>query len=305
VTEEVTHQSGVACSTCHQELIALDEVFSAYMSAVAVPCPNCGSAVDWWSLVLRSLSDGFLGMQFAPIRAQRTLGAVELKEGEIATVDLGTLGVPRSARILYVNYTPYGEPDEGVLVPLEVHMNSPDREISPRRPLMLFPMSMDYSGTGPQKVSVMLVWVDEASLPPAGEALLTAAEAFHHRREAEAIVSAASAVELAVGPFLSSALERVASSRASRALLRRAGLAGQLEVLLPLVHSMLDLPPFPEVSNGALLKLRRLRNKAAHEGTIPDGTSRYEVAEALTGAIFLVGHMKVLSEMDANQSAGG
>jgi hypothetical protein len=200
------------------------------------------------------------------------------------------------------HYTPFGNAaGEGVLAPLEVHSNTPYREVSADRPLILFPMPMGEPVVGPQSLTVLIVWVDEGALSSAEGALLSAAEAMHHRREAEAIVSAASAVELAVGPFVSQVLERVASPKASRELLRRAGLAGQIDVLLPLACSMLGAPTLPEEPAAALRQLRRLRNRAAHEGEIPSGTTRKEVAKAVASAIFLIGHVNILTKICAEE----
>jgi len=301
-----TLDTAVHCPKCQAMFPPSEENFASYFAqGEKQRCPSCKSQLNWWAMVVDALASGFLGLQFAPIRAQATYAQVVMQPGTQASLDLGPLGVPDTARVLYVNYTP-GPPvpkdAEGTLMPLEIHSNTPDRQVSAKRPLALFPMPLGGAPPDQQPVSVLIVWVDQASLGIPEAALLTAVEALHQGRYPEAIVSATAAVEVSLEPLLSDFLETFADSTSTREFLRRSNLAGQSDVLLPMVCGALGASPLPPDPAKAFRELRRLRNKAAHEGHLPDGTTRQQLAEAVASAIFAVEHIHIVGQLAVSES---
>jgi hypothetical protein len=294
-----TMESGIPCPSCHALFPLVASNFEHYMAAGdVVQCPECREELDWWAIVVESLTDGFLGMEFAVIRSRRTLAHAVMKVGEPTQIDLTSCGVPESAQILYVNYTGQEtEPAdaEGALAPLEMHSNTPHRDVSVDRPLMLYPMPLGEAPPSRQDVAILVVWIDKADLGIAESSLVAAVEAFNDNRWADAVVSAAAAVETSIQPVVSAFLERFAEKKPVEGLLRN-NATGQIEVLLPAVCKLTGAPLLPEKPRKAVQGLRKLRNKAAHEGHLPKTVSKKKIAEAVTSAVFAVEHARVVGQ---------
>lgn len=291
----LTFGSALLCPRCRANFPTYEPNFRGYFSAggASVPCPNpsCGGVIDWWELVLGALASGALGQQYAPVGALRTVAKVTLERDHQTVVDFSALGIPGLARILEIDYTP-GDAGpsgaKGVLMPLEVHSNTPRRHLSAEETVRLYPMPLPLGGDAPdrQAVSVMVVWIDEGQLSIADASLVSAVEALNGARAGESVIPAAAAVEVSVEPVLSAVLERFAERGSVAELLRRAGAAGQIDVLLPTVAALVGAPALPERPAEALRQLRSLRNRAAHDGAVPAGTTREQLVRGVAGAIF-------------------
>jgi hypothetical protein len=300
---QITHESSVSCPSCHVAIPASKKNFVIYFAAGdELQCPGCLTNLDWWGLISEALSEGFLGLQYAPIGAQTTFTEARLRQGELSRVDFDALGIPESARILDVAYTANEKrlPADagGTLIPLEVHSNKPDRQLVPNRPVMLYPMPMPIETAAPpqeQGVSVLVVWIDKGALSLADSSLLSAVEALNGDRRAEAVVSATAAVEVSVDAALTTFFERTASAGAVSELMRGRS-AGKQEVLVPSMCAAIGIPPLPAEPSEAFRSLRKLRNKAAHEGHLPTGTTDKQVANGVAGAVFAVAHAQLTSE---------
>jgi hypothetical protein len=217
-------------------------------------------------------------------------------------VDFDALEIPKSARILEVNYTANGKclPDdaEGMLCPLEVHSNTPDRQLVPDRPIMLYPMPMPLEDAAPpqeQGIDVMVVWIDKGVLSLADSSLLSAVEGLNGDRYPDAVVAATAAVEVSVDAALTTFFERTAGSAAVSELMRGRS-AGKVDVLVPSMCAAVGIPPLPTAPSQAFRSLRRLRNKAAHEGRLPADTTDKQVAKGVAGAVFAVAHAQFANE---------
>lgn len=289
------------CPCCNANFPPSEENFALYLSADGVlSCPSCEEKLDWWNLLVTALSDGFLGLQYAPIRSQSTIANVVMTPNSQTTIRPTQFGVPKTARILDMHFTGgEREPPEakGTFLPLEVKTNPSERRVLADQPLTLFPMPVGESPPLRQVVSVLINWVDKAAMDGADASLLAAVEAFNEKRHLDALVSAAAAVEVSVSPTLSAFLEQFSSSEATSQLLRRAGADGKLDVLLPAVCRIVGAPVLPDAPAKALRGLRKLRNRAAHDGRLGQGASRKQIAEAVSGAIFCVEHARIASRM--------
>jgi hypothetical protein len=300
---QITHEGSVSCPSCHIAIPASKRNFVIYFAAGdELQCPGCLANLDWWGLISGALSEGFLGLQYAPIGAQTTFTEARLRQGKLSEVDFNALGIPKSARILDVAYTANEKrlpaDANGMLCPLEVHSNRPDRQLVPDRPIMLYPMPMPVEGAGPpeeQGVSVLVVWIDKGALSLADSSLLSAVEALNGDRYADAVVSATAAVEVSVDATLTAFFERTAAATAVSDLMRGRS-AGKVEVLVPSMCAAVGIPPLPAAPSEAFRSLRRLRNKAAHEGHLPAGTTDKQVANGVAGAVFAVAHAQFASE---------
>ena len=293
----------MSCPGCHVAIPASKENFVVYFAAGdELKCPSCLASLDWWDVISMALSEGFLGIQYAPIGARTTYTEARLRQGEFSKVDFQALGIPESARILEVAYTANEKrlPDDadGMLSPLEVHSNRPDRQLVPDRPIMLYPMPIPLQDAAPpdeQGINVMIVWIDKGALSLADSSLLSAVEALNGGRYPDAVVAATAAVEVSVDAALTAFFERTATTAAVSELMRGRS-AGKVEVLVPSMCAAVGIPPLPTAPSQAFRYLRRLRNKAAHEGHLPADTTDQEVAKGVAGAVFAVAHAQFASE---------
>lgn len=300
---QITHEGSVSCPNCHCAIPASKENFVTYFAVGdRLQCPSCSASLNWWGLISEALSEGFLGLQYAPIGSRVTLTEVRLKHGEVSTVDFEALKIPESARILEVVYTANEKrlpaDADGALFPLEMHSNRPDRQLMPDRPILLYPMPMPIDDAEPpqeQGVNVMIVWVDKAALSLADSSLLSAVEALNGERYADAVVSATAAVEVSVDAALTQFFERTAPAKSVSDLMR-GNSSGKVDVLVPSMCATIGIPPLPTAPSTAFRSLRSLRNKAAHEGHLPAGTTDKQVATGVAGAVFAVAHAQLASK---------
>lgn len=144
-------------------------------------------------------------------------------------------------------------------------------------------------------MSVMIVWIDEETLSLADSSLLAAVEALNSDRNSDAVLSAAGAAEAAIDRALTDFFERTASPRAVERLMR-IGIAEKADVLLPSVCAAIEVPALRTAPVGAFRSLRKLRNKAAHGGHLPEGTTHEEIARGVSGAVFAVAHAQLASD---------
>ena len=300
---QITHEGSVSCPGCHVAIPASKENFVIYFAAGdELQCPGCSASLNWWDLMSEALSEGFLGLQYAPIGARTTITEARLKQGEVSEVDFKALDIPQSARILDVVYTANEKrlpaDADGMLSPLEMHSNRPDRQLLPDRPIMLYPMPLPLEGGAPpqeQGVNVLIVWIDKEALSLGDSSLLSAVEALNEDRYADAVVSATAAVEVSVDAALTTFFERTAAMNAVSDFMRGRS-AGKIEVLVPSMCVTIGIPPLPTAPSAAFRSLRSLRNKAAHVGHLPAKTTDKQVAEGVAGAVFAVAHAQLASE---------
>jgi hypothetical protein len=298
-----THAGSISCPSCHVAIPASKANFVTYFAAgEGTQCPGCSASLNWWELISEALSEGFLGLQYAPIGARMTHTEARLKQGEISEVDFKALGIPESARILDVVYTPNEKSlpadADGALFPLEMHSNRPDRQLLPDRPILLYPMSMPLDSAVPpqeQGVNVLIVWINKGALSLADSSLLSAVEALNADRYADAVVSATAAVEVSVDAALTTFFERTAATNAVSNLMRGNN-PGKVDVLVPSMCATIGIPPLPAPPSAAFRSLRSLRNKAAHEGRLQADMTAKPVAVGVAGAVFAVAHAQLASE---------
>lgn len=299
--EPITYAGSMSCPSCHLAIPASKENFVLYLLAdKALQCPSCEFGLDWWQLISKALSDGFLGAQYAPVGTHSTITEVMLIQGRHSQIDLQHLDIPESARILEINYTGRGDKKEpadadGTLAPLSMPSNNPYERIPPAEPIFLYPMPIGPSPPQKQPVSVMITWIDEGALSLSDSSLLGAVEALNSDRNADAVLSAAGAAEVSIDRALTDFFERTASPGAVERLMRM-GIAEKADVLLPSVCATIGVPPLRRAPAEAFRSLRKLRNRAAHGGHLPTDTTDKQVANGVAGAVFAVAHAQLAND---------
>lgn len=87
-TSPVTYAGSVSCPSCLLAIPASKEIFALYLLASErLQCPGCGSELDWWDLISKALSEGFLGLQYAPIGSHSTYAEIVLAQNQTTQLD--------------------------------------------------------------------------------------------------------------------------------------------------------------------------------------------------------------------------
>lgn len=97
------------CSACSDALSTLPEISFQYFEFGSVQCSKCGAAIDLWqTAVVAARKIDFEVFLLVPMGANLTAFSFSLESNETKTIDFSEYGVPSSAVILSVLYTPDG-----------------------------------------------------------------------------------------------------------------------------------------------------------------------------------------------------
>ena len=229
-------------------------------------------------------------LAFSLIGAKSTIFKVKLESGLPTHVNFSDHGVPKDAKILYINYTPHG----GDLFPIEMHGNVPIRHLVPTE-VNLWPRPSGAHATAASEVAIFLTWVRYSEDEHSWQSIVDAFEAFGQSRYDAAIVPANVAVELELSSLILSVLEPVVGKgQAEDFVDGGVPYSHQLNVLMPLIASTNHLGLLPDHIRGSLNRLRKLRNDVAHSGRAAERLERNEVAELLCAALFGFRYLQII-----------
>jgi hypothetical protein len=216
--------------------------------------------------------------------------SVDLGPGQTVEVDLSLYGVPADAQIVNMNLTANGR---GAW-PLMVHGNDAIPGPSRTKFILYGRPVADVSEAVAPKVNVFATWFHHRSDDTVERHLVDAARAYEAGRFDGVIVPANVAAEASLGPVMTSFFARFASKEhVERMLTNGATYSDQTNVLLNVVSEVLGVPRLPDEIRGILNRLRKLRNKLAHEGACPP-QGREDAAGFLAAALGLVRYSSVL-----------
>jgi hypothetical protein len=274
----------VGCPVCGHPIQIEDSQVTGYFSGLPVICANGHQLADWWNAACREIEKNFmLNQAFAFIGAQTVIFQIELQLGKRSIYRFSDFGIPRDARILYVNYTPQG----GGLFPIEIHGNvSTRRFVSDEVVVFPVPFGPDNSAVDTE-VSVMVSWVPQTADDESWQSLTDAFESYAQTHYSSMIVPANVAVESALSRLLTAYLEKFVAKKRVEDFLENAATYGhQLNVVLPVLTTLNSLPDLPDNVRGVLNRLRSLRNELAHTGVLEHPLNQRSAAELLCGALF-------------------
>ena len=277
---------------------ALNEVSGTYFGTGSVRCSNCGIAVDLWEATLEQVTRlGVFPTSLAALGPRVTYLKLRLLANQTAELDFTRHGVSEGATILWVNYTPQG----GNCIPLETHGNTPPRRFRGTK-IHLYGVQMRTSEGIPieeefpgDNISIMVMWapVEDSNTP--WVYLIDAVEAVTLGRFSQAIVPAHAAAEISITPIIRSFLMKYSSREDVERFLRQdLSFSSVLNVVVPLVCSLVGANPLPDAIRGNLNALRRLRNEFVHEGVLPTAVDANQVRRLLCAATFGIEYAKYL-----------
>lgn len=273
---------GAACVSCKTLLPPLRDTAALFFENGSVPCPKCGAAVDIWEVTkneIRIYLGTFIGL--AELGANQTVFIFDLAPGEMKNLDFTEHGVPASAVVVSVNYTAQGNG----CFPIEFHSNEA-RSRSYKPKASVYGASLG-NNPGPVKIAVLVTWIDELEEPEAWTMLADAFQAATDNRFSRVVVPAYSAFEVSVSRLIRELLLNVTSKESvEEFMVRDLSAASAVNVLLPFICRTLGVKDLPDDIRGRLTRLRRLRNKALHEGLRDVDVDKSEVGGLLCAAVF-------------------
>jgi len=274
---------GASCPSCKTALPSLGDIAAVFFQSGAVPCPKCGKGVDIWQATKESVRThpGSL-ISLAELGANQTVFFFELDPGETKNLDFTEYGVPQAAVVVSVNYTPQGTGCFAV----EFHGND-GRRRSHKPNAIVYGATLGGEPPGPAKIATMITWVNETEQPESWTMLADAFQAAADNRFSRVVVPAYSAFEVSLSRLIRDLLLRMASKESvDEFMVKDLSAAGALNVLLPFISKNSGLKDLPDDIRGKLTRLRRLRNRALHEGLRDADLDRSEVGELLCAAVF-------------------
>lgn len=287
----------VICTECNAPITIQAQYIVDFLRNQSVTCPRCNKNINWWNVVLNVIKDNFmLYHAFAPIGAQSTAFKVKLKLGERAHFKFSDHGIPVDASILYVNSTPEGN-EGGFLFPLDAHHGNVTTTYRfMKDEVTVFPLP--FGNVKPDKeytASVFVTWIPKTADDESWANLVNAFVAYANDQYEAAIVPANIAMESALSKFLDGYLSRFAGKeRVENFLDNAATYSHQLNVMIPLLTSLVQLTKLPDDIRGLLNRLRDYRNQMVHSGKLDKLLSKDDVADVLCAALFGFRYIQLL-----------
>jgi hypothetical protein len=197
--------------------------------------------------------------------------------------------VPRSASILWTNFTP-----QGSILPARVDWLRPSKSA-----FVFFGLPTDGPGPEPSEIDLacLSLWVD-GTADLALQQLASAADLYVNEPTSPAVVIPMNvAIERTVYALMDRWLEPTTGKDRRRDFLEtRATYSHQLNVLLPALASELTVPPLPDHIRGNLNQLRGARNDLAHSGFLNPMPTREQIGQWFVSAVFAVAYLGLLRE---------
>lgn len=273
------------CTNCGSYIPIYVQQIPEYFSGKDISCPSCSEKLDWWKVTLREIHDNFmLNQAFMQIGANSKIFPLELRPNKRSSYKLSDYGIPDTAKILYVNYTPYTGGNGHF--PIEITGNVPTRKF-PRNEVVLWPIPLGEGTAERTEVSVYVTWIDHSSLDESWLNLINAFEFYVSEQYDSCIVPANVAVESSLSILLTKYLEDFVGKEQVRAFLEDgATYSHQLNVVLPLIAQLNKIHKLPNHIRGLLNKLRSLRNQMAHNGKLDAPLAKELASELLCSSLF-------------------
>lgn len=288
------------CPNCNDHSIIIkEEYFLKYFKKEEIICEKCNTPINWWKFLLdivqtNLFSFGVLGS----IGAKYSFKQIELHPNTKFKFDFGELGIPETAKILDVNYSPLG----GNLFPIEMHGNRPIRFTFPHKITLIPTAFRDGEETTKTKVSIFVTWIENSEDDISWINLSKAFEYYARNPLSEkdfedTIIPANVAVESKLSMLLNNYLTKfIGGNKVEEFLSNAATYSHQLNILIPLLIKEKKLYSIESEIIGNLNRLRKLRNEFAHNGKLLSSVNKEEVGGLLCSALFGFYYLRLIEE---------
>ncbi len=220
---------------------------------------------------------------FYPLGAKTTLFRTKIFLNTETRFDLYAEGLPENAVILDINFTPYDM--------FCVEMSGNSRRQRPRGGRLqmygFHTYTVQKKAVEESKVDIAVTWVESSIDNIAWDNLVSAFDAYADGNIEDAVVPSNVAVEAKIYRYVESSFHRIASAERIRDFLESAATYSyQLNVLLPFLARVVDLPILNDEIRGFLNALREARNSVAHKARCDPTLTKERAGELITAALF-------------------
>ncbi len=288
----------VPCIHCSTVIEVAQDFATAYCAGIQPPCPACGIPVNWWDTLLQAFLHDFPGLVSLPaVGATNTFFQIAVQPYQYQDIAFTDYGVPQDAHILDVFLTPYS--------PVTLYQsvggsNRLARHHVLQSSIRLYTVPWG-EGTGePGSVQVAVTWVQNANSGEARKSLIDAAQNFSIGDFESAIIPANNAVELAITRLIEEFLTRVEAARHDKSyvrnfLINNATYSYQLNILLPTILTLKELPSFPLALRSEISTLTKIRNDVAHGGKTSRPLNKQITGRLICAALFGMSHVNYIA----------
>lgn len=273
----------IACEYCLYAQPSIREIAPEYFETGSVQCRICGTKSDLWRAVRAHLTDFISSLDLLWLGARATRFEFEISGGQVKEIDFEEQGVPASAVVLAVNYSPIG-----TCMPIETHGNESRRRWPTLKIRVIgMPLGAVQLAEAHARIQAFVVWVHEHDDSEPWLMLADALEAAAAGKYLRVLVPAHSAFEISLSRLLRDVFLSAASKKVVNQFLESDLTAfGALNVILPWLCRYSGLPELNADIRGRLNRLRSLRNDVVHEGLTEASIDKREVHELLAAAVF-------------------
>lgn len=285
----------IACTNCNNFLYQDKEYIRFYFFNVKVKCPHCEAVLDWWTLSLKYIRINLMGtFAFNILGANTTIITETLIPKEILKISFSNYGIPKGAKILNINTTPGGG-----LHPIEYKLGNDlkqERRIIEEE-ISFYPIAIRQSKQSENTpIDISITWLECKDDNIAKSNLIQAFEAYSNKSYVEAILPANIAVEYELLKLLNNFMRKHVGKKQTEDFLKNtATYSSQINIVLPLIISILNLPPLPNNIRGLVNKLRKYRNQIAHSGKLDKSITKNEISDSLCAAVFSVEYISLMN----------
>ncbi|GAB1454751.1 hypothetical protein MASR2M48_00460 [Spirochaetota bacterium] len=278
------------CDNCGQPVDWSKVVLSQYFIQEQNLCISCHNKIDLYSIVKNIIKDNFMYYNsYLCLGAHNHTFNFEMKRDEIFVLNFNEYGIPMSAKILHVNYTPQG----GTIFPIEMHGNTPAiKHQYFENKVPLTPALFNLPGvedTGNTKIACSVTWISKEQENISFSNILDSFEYYSFNEFNKAIIPLNVAVEEPLSKLMTIIINRKLPNRLSKVknfLQDYATYGWQMTILLPLLMGYEKEQQLDEKIVGNLNRLKNLRNELAHDGILTKTLTKGEQADILTSVLF-------------------
>ena len=293
------------CPECRLAFPPLEVTSDRYFRDGAIECGGCQTRVDLWDAARSQVIADFPpAWSLQMLGARQTMIEIEMRPGQVVTLDLTKHEIPRDALLLSASYQMH----EARGIPLQLHLFSGAQARDPALQA-LYCMPIQGASMEPGAGRGLICWVPNGA---ESQAAARIANAFFDLAASDSqgcVVEAFSGFEIALFTFFTRHLDRTCKSESVKRLLEGRMSSAQMMDLIPELSVELRLPIPPKTVWSKLDELRRCRNSLLHRGQ-SDNLDVSTAGDFLAAALIGVAFIRFLSR-ESNQplqptgSAGG
>ena len=281
----------IKCLGCRTLVTVEPPILRVYFEGILGNCRSCGTPLDLFQMAVARLSESNALFQHSAgslLGGRELIAKFSIDLNARVPVDLESLGLPATAKILYLNFTP----EVGDCFPLFIAPGNEPFALGatiPHKFMIYGAQPPSTAQAAPSFGQVYAYFVDAVTNDHSLNNLLLALRSFLVGDLEGSVLPSAVAVEYSI-------------SIVAATLLESAGLKSNktrfydlLRVVLPLICDRIDAPRIETSLIDSLIECRKLRNEIAHHGHLSQTLTRASAARWLCASMLVFRYLSLLS----------